>query len=145
MRCCNPRHASSINMCGHHRTCNYELKTQCHELHLVFCLLYCCAAKATSSRSSTWLCDRESRSIEPSSSVILHQGGQIRFLGSILCDCVIASTSSSSWLIYFFVGRTPTIVVYNAPSSKMSGVFSLQLSLRKRKPRTFSSLQSCLS
>jgi hypothetical protein len=41
--------------------------------HLVFRLLRCCAGMATSSRSSTCICDRESRSPEPSSSAILHQ------------------------------------------------------------------------
>jgi hypothetical protein len=41
--------------------------------HLVFLLLRCCADMATSSRSSTCICDRESRSPEPSSSAILHQ------------------------------------------------------------------------
>jgi hypothetical protein len=42
-------------------------------MHLVFHLHRCCATKATSSRSSTCICDRESRSLEPSSSAILHQ------------------------------------------------------------------------
>jgi hypothetical protein len=41
--------------------------------HLGFCLLCCCATKTTSSRSSTCICDRESRSLEPSSSTILHR------------------------------------------------------------------------
>jgi hypothetical protein len=61
-----------INTCGHHATSNNEH----HEppTHLGFCLLrryY--AAKATSSHSSTCICDRESRSVKPSYSVILHQ------------------------------------------------------------------------
>jgi hypothetical protein len=33
----------------------------------------CCAAEATSSHSSTCICDRESRSPKPSSSAILHR------------------------------------------------------------------------
>jgi hypothetical protein len=41
--------------------------------HLGFHLLCCYAAKATSSWSSMCICDRESRSLEPSSLVILHQ------------------------------------------------------------------------
>jgi hypothetical protein len=41
--------------------------------HLVFCLLHCYAAKATSSCSSKCIYDQESSSSEPSSSVILHQ------------------------------------------------------------------------
>jgi hypothetical protein len=42
-------------------------------MHLGFRLLHCCAAKATSSHSSTCIHDRESRSLELSSSVILHR------------------------------------------------------------------------
>jgi hypothetical protein len=41
--------------------------------HLDFCLLHCCTAKAISSRSSTCIYIRESRSPKPSSSSILHQ------------------------------------------------------------------------
>jgi hypothetical protein len=41
--------------------------------HLAFRLLRYCASKATSSHSSMCICDRESRSSEPSSSVILHR------------------------------------------------------------------------
>jgi hypothetical protein len=42
-------------------------------MHLVFRLHHCYATKATSPRSSTCICDRESRSPKPSSSVILHR------------------------------------------------------------------------
>jgi hypothetical protein len=42
-------------------------------MHLVFCLLCCCVAKATSSCLSMCIRDWESRSLEPSSSAILHQ------------------------------------------------------------------------
>jgi hypothetical protein len=42
-------------------------------MHLGLCLLRCCATKATASRSSICICDRESRSLEPSSSMILHR------------------------------------------------------------------------
>jgi hypothetical protein len=38
-----------------------------------FCRFCCCAAEATSSRSSTCICNQESRSPEPSSSAILHR------------------------------------------------------------------------
>jgi hypothetical protein len=41
--------------------------------HLGFCLLRCCATKATSSRSLTCICDRESSSLKPSFSMILHR------------------------------------------------------------------------
>jgi hypothetical protein len=42
-------------------------------MHIDFCLLRCYADKATSSRSSTCICDRESKSLKPSSSAILHR------------------------------------------------------------------------
>jgi hypothetical protein len=38
-----------------------------------FCRFCCCATKATSSHSSTCIYDRESRSLKPSSSAILHR------------------------------------------------------------------------
>jgi hypothetical protein len=47
---------------------NHEAPT-----HRVFRLLHCYATKATSSRSSICICDRESRSPEPLSSAILHR------------------------------------------------------------------------
>jgi hypothetical protein len=53
-----------------------ELKTTSkHESpsYLVFRLFHCCAANATSSHSSTYIYDQESRSLEPSSSTILHR------------------------------------------------------------------------
>jgi hypothetical protein len=40
--------------------------------YLAFRLICCYAAKTTSSRLSICICDRESRSLKPSSSVILH-------------------------------------------------------------------------
>jgi hypothetical protein len=49
--------------------------------HLVFRLLRCCAAKATSSRSSTCIYDRETRSLKPSSSVIMHRERANKVLG----------------------------------------------------------------
>jgi hypothetical protein len=50
-------------------------------MHLVFCLLRCYAAKATSFRSSMCICDRERRSSEPSSSVILHRESANKVFG----------------------------------------------------------------
>jgi hypothetical protein len=57
------------------RTATTELATTNNHdpTHLGFRLLRCCTAKATSSDSSTCIRDRESRSSEPSSSVILHR------------------------------------------------------------------------
>jgi hypothetical protein len=49
-------------------TNNHESPT-----YLGFCLLHCCATKASSSHSSMLICDRESRSSELLSSTILHR------------------------------------------------------------------------
>jgi hypothetical protein len=43
-------------------------------------------------------------------------GGQIRFLKSDLRDCSLASSSSSSQLIYLFVGHAPMVVAFNTNS-----------------------------
>jgi hypothetical protein len=50
--------------------------------------------------------------------------GWIRFFRSILHECLIAYPSLSSWLIHLFTGWAPTVVVYNATSSRRSGVFA---------------------
>jgi hypothetical protein len=57
-------------------------------MHLVFHLHRCCAAKATSSCLSTCICDRECRSLESSSSVILHHERVNKIFGK-----------RSSWLL----------------------------------------------
>jgi hypothetical protein len=67
---CNARQVFPINTCGHHRTSNNEN----HEpTHLGFCLLCCCTFKATSSHSLACIRNRQSRSLKPSSSMILHR------------------------------------------------------------------------
>jgi hypothetical protein len=91
-------------------------------MHLDFCLLRSCAAKATSSRSSTCTCDQESTPTESSSSVIPHQKMVNKVFGkrsTRLIDHLLKFV-----ITYLFIRRTPTIVVCNAPSSKVRGVFS---------------------
>jgi hypothetical protein len=61
-------------------------------VHIHFCLLYCYAAKATSSRSTTCVCDRESRSSKPSSITILHRERVNKIFGK----------RSSRLLVHFF-------------------------------------------
>jgi hypothetical protein len=61
-------------------------------MHLGFHLLHCYAAKASSSRLSTCIHDWESRSPEPSSSVILHRERANKVFGK----------QSSRLLTYFF-------------------------------------------
>jgi hypothetical protein len=40
--------------------------------------------------------------------------GRIRFLGSDLHDCSLASSSSSPRLVYLFVGHAPRVIAFNA-------------------------------
>jgi hypothetical protein len=68
---CNPRQIFPINTCDRHGTSNNE-QPWVTNASSFFCLLCCCGVKATSSRSSTCICDRESRSLESLTSVILH-------------------------------------------------------------------------
>jgi hypothetical protein len=64
---CNPRRVFHINTYDRHK-----MSTNEPPRHLGFHLIRCCVAKATSPRSLTCICDWESRSLEPSSSTILH-------------------------------------------------------------------------
>jgi hypothetical protein len=66
----NPKQVFPINTYGHHESRNENN----HEppTHLGLRLIRCCAVKTFSSRSSTCICDQESRSLKPSSSSILH-------------------------------------------------------------------------
>jgi hypothetical protein len=53
-------------------------------------------------------------SLEPSSSAI--RRGRIRFLGSDIHECSLASSSSSSRLVYLFVRCMMRVVVFNMNS-----------------------------
>jgi hypothetical protein len=81
-----------------------------------FFLFHCYAAKATSSRSSTCICDWESRSLEPSSLVILYRERVNKIFGSDLRGYSLASSSSSPQLIYLFVRHAPRVVAFNVNS-----------------------------
>jgi hypothetical protein len=101
----------------------------------------CCAAEATSSRSSTCICDRESRSSEPSSSA----RWRIRFLGSDLRDCSLASSSSPPRLVYLFVGLTQRVIAFNANFVRPIAVFIQLSSSRNHKSRMIPALKSYLT
>jgi hypothetical protein len=62
--------------------------------------------------------------------------GRIKFLGSDLHDCSLASSCSSPRLVYLFVGRAPRVVAFNTNSVRSSGVFIQLSSSRNRKSRT---------
>jgi hypothetical protein len=104
MGCCNPRWVFSINTSGHHgssKTRTTMKNTNASKFHR----FYCYTVEATSSRSSTCICDRESRSLKLSSSAILHWERANKVFGSDLHDCSLASSSSSPRLTYLFVGH----------------------------------------
>jgi hypothetical protein len=108
----NHRRFSSINTCGHNKTCNNKLRIQSHESHLDFRLICCCATKANSSHSSTCIYDRESMSPKPSLSAILHWERVNKVFGKCsmwLLDCF--SNNLSSQPIYLFAGWAATVVV----------------------------------
>jgi hypothetical protein len=105
MEWCNPRWVFSINMCGCHKTRNNE---------------------------QSWATNASSLLSPP---LLRHQGyfipfidvhlwfctgrGQIRFLGSDLCDCSLASSNYSSRLVYLFVGHAPKVIAFNANSVRL--------------------------
>jgi hypothetical protein len=103
------------------------------QTHLGFRGLRCWVTKTSSSQSSTCIYDRERRSLELLSLMILHWERVNKVLWSVLWDCSIASSTSSSWLVYIFIERALTIVVYNTSLLKLSGVFTIQLSSRKNE------------
>jgi hypothetical protein len=111
--------------------------------YLGFFLLHCCVAKATSTCSSTYTYDRESMSLELSSSAILHQERVNKVFGSVLRDCSIASPSLSSRLIYLFVNLVRSIITSTVNSVSLRTIFrNLLLS---RKTRKYLTLESCLT
>jgi hypothetical protein len=136
---CNPSWVSPISTCGCHRTCNIKLPRATnasrfspplllrHQDYFILFIDVHLRLRATNLRKRRTQCSCTRR-------------GRIRLLGSVLRDCSIASPSSSSRFIYHFAGRAPTVIVYIASSSKLSGVFATPPSSKKRKHRTFSSI-----
>jgi hypothetical protein len=118
-----------------------ELATQStnSQTHLGFCLLCCCVAKATSSRSSACTFDRKSGSPELSSSSILHRERVTMVFGKRHTQLPDRFFMFVITIVYLFVRYMPTVVVYNTPSPRLSGIFLLQPSSRKRKHHMFSS------
>jgi hypothetical protein len=115
---CNPRQVFPINTCSRHGTSNNEEPR---------------ATKA-SILSPPPLLRRQGYFIpfvdvhlrlgeQVSRTVVLSNPtpgrGRIRFLRSELHGCSLASSSSSSRLIYLFVGRAPRVASFNANSVKL--------------------------
>jgi hypothetical protein len=66
-------------------------------------------------------------------------------LGSDLHDCSLVSSSSSSQLIYLFVGLTRRVVAFNANFVRPIAVFIRSSSSRNRKSHMVLALKSCLT
>jgi hypothetical protein len=141
---CNTRWVFPINTCGRHRSRiqnNHEPPT-----YLGLCLIRCCAAKTSSSYSSTCISDRESKSPKPSPLVIVCTGRwRIRFLESNLSDCSLVTSSYSPRLIYLFIGHVPRVIAFNTNFVRMIAVFIRSSSSRNRMSHTVPAFKSCLT
>jgi hypothetical protein len=71
--------------------------------------------------------------------------GRIRFLGSDLCDCSLALSSSSPRLVYLFVGLAQRVIAFNVNFVRPIVVFIRSSSSRNHKSRTVHTLKSCLT
>jgi hypothetical protein len=84
--------------------------------HLAFCLLHCYVTKATSSHSLMCIDDRESRSLEPLSSAILHRervnkvfGKRSSWLPNLLHQVVHYDSSTSLSIAHKVSSHLPWI------------------------------------
>jgi hypothetical protein len=140
----NPRQVFPINMCGRHRSSNTRTDTKT-PTHLCFTasptallrLLHPVHRRTSLIGRAALQNHRPQRSCT--------RRGRIRFLGSDLCDCLLASSSSSSRLIYLFIGRVPRVVAFNANFVRPIVVFIRSSSSKNRKSRTVPALKLCLT
>jgi hypothetical protein len=141
---CNPRQVFPIYTCGRHGNSNISTATKT-PTHLGFAataaalprLLYPVHRRALRIRRAGLQNRRPQRSCTGR--------GWIRFLGSDLHDCSLVSSSSSSQLIYLFVGLTRRVVAFNANFVRPIAVFIRSSSSRNRKSRMVLALKSCLT
>jgi hypothetical protein len=112
--------------------------------HLGFCLFRYCDAKTISSRSSTCICNRESKSLEPSFSAILHQVWVNKVFGKWSLRLLI------HFFKFFIMTHLPLrqmrveVVAFNANSISQSVVFTKLLSSMNHKSPTISRLKNML-
>jgi hypothetical protein len=104
----NPSQFFSINTYDQHAKQNNLMNASSF-----FASSACCAAKSTSPRSLECTCDRESTSMEPSSSAILHREKLNKDFEKCSTWLLNHFIKLSSWLIYLLTGHTPTIIVCN--------------------------------
>jgi hypothetical protein len=143
MRCCNLRRVFPINTCGHHRSINIRTATKT-PMHLDFIafaaapsrLLHPVHQHATAIERA----GLQNRHVQRSCT----GRGQIRFLWSDFCDCLLDLSSSSPQLVYLFVSHTLRVVTFNANFIRLIAIF-IRSSSRNRKSRTVPVLKSCLT
>jgi hypothetical protein len=144
MGCCNHRWVFPINTCGRHRS-NNTRTTMKTPTHLGSTASAAVPPKLLNPvhwhasairRASLWI-------HRPQWSCIGR--GRIRFLGNNLCDCSLASPSSSPQLVYLIVGRVPRVVACNMNFIRPIVVFILLLSSSNLKSCTVPALKSCLT
>jgi hypothetical protein len=66
-------------------------------------------------------------------------------LGSDLHDCSLASSNSSSQLIYLFVSRVPRVVTFDVNFVRLIAVFIRSSLSKNRKSRTVPAIKSYLT
>jgi hypothetical protein len=141
---CNPRQVFPIYTCVHHGNSNIPtaMKTPTH--------LGFAATAATSPRLLHPIRRRASaigraglQNCRPQRSC--SGRGRIRFLGSDLHECSLASSSSSPRLVYPFVGLARRVVAFNANFVRPIAVFIRSSSSRNRMSRMVPALKLYLT
>jgi hypothetical protein len=146
MERCNPRWVFPIYIyvCGRHGNSNIPTTTKI-PTHLGFT-----ASTAASPRLLHFIRRRASvigraglQNRRPQRSCT--ERGRIRFLGSDLHNCSLASSSSSPWLVYLFIGLAQRVVAFNVNFVSPIAVFIRSSSSRNHNSRTVPALKSCLT
>jgi hypothetical protein len=144
MGCCNPRRVFPLYTCNHHENSNRPTATKIIT-HLGFApsvaapprLLYPVRGRASAIGRAGL------RNRRPQWSYTGR--GWIRFLGSGLRDCSLASSSSSPRLIYLFIDRASRVIIFNVNFITPIAVFIWSSSLGNHKSRTVLVLKSYLT
>jgi hypothetical protein len=141
---CNPTQVFPIYMCGRHGNRNKPTATKT-PTHLGFASSVAVPPRLLHPvrRHESTIGRAGLRNRRPQRSYTWR--GRIRFLGSVLCDCSLASSGSSPRLIYLFVGLAWRVIAFNANFVKPITVFIQSSSSRNRKSCTVSALKSCLT
>jgi hypothetical protein len=144
MRHCNSRWVFPIYTCGRHRNSNIPtiIKTP---THLGFAAPAAAPPKLLHPvrRCASMIGRVGLRNRHPQRSYTGRKW--ISFFGSDLHDCSLASSSSSPWIVYLFVGLTQRVVAFNANFVRPIAIFIRSSSSRNHKSRTVLALKLCLT